>query len=58
MLVTLEREGLIRRQPGIAGSIQLLTVPSTLPPLFPANVNRSKLCARVRGGDMVGPPKV
>lgn len=35
VLITLERQGLIRRQPGIARSIQLLIDPSTLPPLFP-----------------------
>jgi len=31
MLLTLERAGLIRRQPGIARSIQLLVQPETLP---------------------------
>jgi hypothetical protein len=36
MLITLEREGLIRRQPGIARSIQLLIDPNTLPPLLPS----------------------
>jgi Mn-dependent DtxR family transcriptional regulator len=36
MLITREREGLIRRQPGIARSIQLLIDPSTLPPLLPS----------------------
>ena len=36
MLITLEREGLIRRQPGIARSIQLLIDPGTLPPLLPS----------------------
>lgn len=36
MLITLEREGLIRRRPGIARSIQLLIDPSTLPPLLPS----------------------
>jgi len=36
MLVTLEREGLIRRQPRIARSIQLLIDPSALPPLLPS----------------------
>ena len=36
MLITLERERLIRRQPGIARSIQLLIDPSTLPPLLPS----------------------
>ena len=37
MLVTLERAGLIRRQPGVARSIQLLIDPSTLPPLLPSH---------------------
>jgi DNA-binding MarR family transcriptional regulator len=36
MLITLERDGLIRRQPGIARSIQLMIDPSTLPPLLPS----------------------
>jgi DNA-binding MarR family transcriptional regulator len=36
MLVTLERAGLIRRQPGVARSIRLLVDPSTLPPLLPS----------------------
>jgi|SRR5580692_1899703 SOS-response transcriptional repressor LexA len=36
MLVTLEREGFIRRQPGVARSIQLLIDPSALPPLQPS----------------------
>ena len=35
-IITLELEGLIRRQPGIARSIQLLIDPSTLPPLLPS----------------------
>jgi hypothetical protein len=35
MLVTLERVGLIRRQPGVAPSIQLLVNPDVLPPLQP-----------------------
>jgi hypothetical protein len=35
MLITLEREQLIRRQPAAARSIQLLIDPSTLPPLLP-----------------------
>jgi LexA DNA binding domain len=34
MLITLERAGLIRRQPGVARSIQLLIDPTTLPPLL------------------------
>lgn len=36
MLITLEREGLIRRQPGIARSIQLLIDPGALRPLLPS----------------------
>jgi hypothetical protein len=36
MLITLERAGLIRRQPGVARSIQLLICPSTLPRLLPS----------------------
>ena len=37
MLITLERAGFIRRQPGVARSIQLLIDPSTLPPLLPSS---------------------
>src|SRR5215813_11828730 len=36
MLITLEREGLIRRQPGVARSIELLIDPGTLPALLPS----------------------
>ena|SRR6266403_1500491 len=35
MVLTLERAGLIRRQPGVARSIQLLVDPQHLPPLNP-----------------------
>jgi hypothetical protein len=35
MLITLEREGLIRRQPGVARSIELLIEPGALPQLLP-----------------------
>ena len=35
MVLTLERVGLIRRQPGVARSIQLLVEPRDLPPLNP-----------------------
>ena len=35
MLITLEHKGLIRRQPGVARSIELLIDPSTLPQLLP-----------------------
>jgi len=37
MLITLERAGLIRRQPGVARSIQLLIDPTALPPLLPSH---------------------
>jgi DNA-binding MarR family transcriptional regulator len=36
MLITLERVGLIRRQPGVARSIQLLIDPGALPQLLPS----------------------
>ena len=36
MLATLERAGLILRQPGIARSVQLRIDPSSLPPLQPS----------------------
>jgi DNA-binding MarR family transcriptional regulator len=36
MIITLERAGLIRRQPGVARSIQLLVDPGALPPLLPS----------------------
>ena len=36
MVLTLERAGLIRRQPGVARSIQLLVDPQELPPLSPS----------------------
>ena len=36
MILTLERAGLIRRQPGVARSIQLLVDPQRLPPLSPS----------------------
>ena len=34
MVLTLERSGLIRRQPGIARSIKVLVDPEALPPLL------------------------
>jgi DNA-binding MarR family transcriptional regulator len=37
MLITLEREGFIRRQPGVARSIELLIDPETLPRLLPSS---------------------
>jgi DNA-binding MarR family transcriptional regulator len=36
MVLTLERAGLIRRQPGAARSIQILVHPDALPPLRPS----------------------
>ena len=36
MLLTLERAGLIQRQPGVARSIKLRVAPSALPPLQPS----------------------
>jgi hypothetical protein len=37
MVLTLERAGLIRRQPGVARSIQVLVNPEVLPPLRPSH---------------------
>jgi len=42
MIVTLERNGLIRRQPGVARSIQLLVIPQDLPILKWLEINQSK----------------
>jgi len=42
MVVTLERNGLIRRQPGVARSIQLLVAPEALPILKWLEINSSK----------------
>ena len=36
MILTLERTGLIRRQPGVARSIELLVDPAALPALRPS----------------------
>jgi hypothetical protein len=36
MILTLEREGLIRRQPGVERSIEVLVDPEALPPLQPS----------------------
>jgi DNA-binding MarR family transcriptional regulator len=41
MIVTLERNGLIRRQPGVARSIQILVAPQHLPILDWLNINQS-----------------
>jgi DNA-binding MarR family transcriptional regulator len=37
MVLTLEHAGLIRRQPGVARSIEVLVNPQDLPPLRPRN---------------------
>ena len=42
MVVTLERNGLIRRQPGVARSIQLLVAPEHLPILIWLQIDPSK----------------
>ena len=41
MIVTLERNGLIRRQPGVARSIQILVAPKDLPILDWLKINQS-----------------
>src|SRR5437588_8603103 len=42
MVLTIERAGFIRRQPGVARSIELLVAPQTLPILDWLKVNPSK----------------
>jgi DNA-binding MarR family transcriptional regulator len=42
MVLTLERSGLIRRQPGVARSIELLVAPEDLPILQWLEINQSK----------------
>ena len=41
MIVTLERNGLIRRQPGVTRSIQILVAPEDLPILHWLKINQS-----------------
>jgi hypothetical protein len=41
MVITLERAGLIRRQPGVPRSIELLVAPEHLPILKWLEINRS-----------------
>jgi DNA-binding MarR family transcriptional regulator len=41
MIVTLERNGLIQRQPGVARSIQILVAPEDLPILDWLQINQS-----------------
>jgi hypothetical protein len=54
MIVTLERNGLIRRQPGVARSIQILVAPKDLPILDWLGINQSY---RRRGGVGGDPPR-
>jgi DNA-binding MarR family transcriptional regulator len=42
MIVTLERNGFIRRQPGLARSIQILVAPKDLPILDWLEINQSQ----------------
>jgi hypothetical protein len=42
MIVTLERNGLIRRQPGVPRSIELLVPPQRLPILQWLQINQSQ----------------
>ncbi len=42
MIVTLERNGLIRRQPGVARSIQILVAPKDFPILNWLGINQSE----------------
>ena len=45
MVLTIERAGFIRRQPGVARSIELLVAPENLPILKCPKINQSKpLC--------------
>ena len=43
MVLTLERAGLIRRQPGLARSIELLVKPDSLPSLRPSQPVKSSV---------------
>ena len=49
MLITLERQGLIRRRPGVARSIELLIDPSALPQLLPRLVRANPSKPMCRG---------
>jgi len=51
MVLTLERAGLIRRQPGVARSIELLVAPEDLPILLTSQ----NLCGKVRPPHMAVP---
>jgi hypothetical protein len=50
MLITPERAGLIRRQPGVARSIQLLIDPGILPPLLPGHSQPVKTAFHLTDG--------
>jgi DNA-binding FadR family transcriptional regulator len=50
-ILTLKRNGLIQRQPGVAKSIQILVAPENLPILVGFNVNHHNHCAEVPRGD-------
>jgi hypothetical protein len=59
MVLTLERAGLIRRQPGVARSIQVLVNPEVLPPLRPNHDQPVNiLCAEVLVAQIVPSPYV
>ncbi|MDX8480638.1 hypothetical protein RFN28_19525, partial [Mesorhizobium sp. VK24D] len=49
MVLTLERAGLIRKQPGLARSIELLIEPDSLPRLQPIETVKSSV-QRYQGG--------
>jgi DNA-binding MarR family transcriptional regulator len=55
MVLTLERAGLIRRQPGVARSIELLVDSGSLPPLRPsAEQIVNPLCRGTRAKRKIG----
>jgi DNA-binding MarR family transcriptional regulator len=47
MLLTLERSRLIRREPGVARSIEVLVHPDALPRLLPSRATSQNRCAEV-----------
>jgi hypothetical protein len=51
MIVTLERQGLIRRQPGVPRSIQILLPPNKFPFSNGSKSTRQILCDEVLGED-------
>src|ERR1700722_5888022 len=61
IIVTLERNGLIRRQPGVARSIQILVAPKDLPILDWLEIDQSQSLGRPTSGcsashGKIGPP--